>query len=723
MKKLELLSPAGSMESLKAAISAGCDAVYLGGYTFGARNYASNFSDQELIDAINYAHVYGVKVYVTVNTMIYEDETDRFIQYVDFLHQNNVDAVIIQDLGMMNYLRKTYPNLEIHASTQMNVHNVEGAKFLEKLGVKRVVLARETSIEVIKEIKKQTNIEIEIFIQGALCLSYSGQCLMSSLLGGRSGNRGTCSQCCRMQYDLFHNDKKINKDQYLLSTKDLNTLEYIKELVDIGVDSFKIEGRMKRPEYVYLMTNIYRKAIDGNLDSIENSLLEMKKIFNREFTKGFLFHEKNNNFINPKRPNHIGIPVGTIVSCSSKFTTIELTNEVIQEDGIRILNKKEDVGFILNKIYLHKKLVNSAKKGDIIEVPTKGFVQKGDLVLKTTDKKQMLSLQEQMKNTRKIDISMDIVIHKNEPISLSISDFNHKITVKSDYIVEEFQNLPTPKARIIEQFKKLGDTPFTLKNIQVDYEDSFVKISEINEIRRRAVQELIQARQYKIPYVKNTYEIDLPNYSTNRNISVMIRNLEDYHFIQNKKLDSIYMKSDIIEKIQDHRKVLKIPRVNFNLKEIQGKVLISDLGSLEKYKQVITDFGFNVANSYTVAFLHSLGVLKVTLSYELTKEQIKNIIEAYHKRYCVHPNLEVIVSSYPEVMISKFRLLDYFHVHNGKNYLKDKHQHQFKIEETSDIMTIYHFEKIKLDSNSIFELGINNVRIHIEDNDDINTLK
>ena len=149
----ELLSPAGNMESLKAAISAGCDAVYLGGYTFGARNYASNFSDQELIDAIDYAHIYGVKVYVTVNTMIYEDETDRFIQYVDFLHQNNVDAVIIQDLGMMDYLRKTYQNLEIHASTQMNVHNVEGAKFLEKLGVKRVVLARETSIELIKEIK------------------------------------------------------------------------------------------------------------------------------------------------------------------------------------------------------------------------------------------------------------------------------------------------------------------------------------------------------------------------------------------------------------------------------------------------------------------------------------------------------------------------------------------------------------------------------------------
>ena len=264
MKKPELLSPVGNIDALKAAINAGCDAVYLGGKLFGARSYAGNFDDEEMIEAIKYAHIYGVKVYVTMNTMIYESEVEAFINYVDFLHRNNVDALIIQDLGMMDLIRKTYPNLELHASTQMNVHNVEGVKLLEELGLKRVVLARETNIEKIKEIKQKTNIELEIFVQGALCISYSGQCLMSSLLNGRSGNRGTCSQCCRMKYDLISDNKKVNTDEYLLSTKDLNTLEHLDQLIEVGVDSLKIEGRMKRPEYVYLMTNIYRKAIDGN---------------------------------------------------------------------------------------------------------------------------------------------------------------------------------------------------------------------------------------------------------------------------------------------------------------------------------------------------------------------------------------------------------------------------------------------------------------------------
>ena len=213
MKKVELLSPAGNMECLKAAINAGCDAVYLGGYNFGARNYATNFSNEEIEEAIKYAHIYGVKVYVTVNTMIYENEVEEFIKYIDFLHKINVDAIIIQDLGMMDYIRKTYPNLEIHASTQMNVHNFEGALLLEKLGVKRVVLARETDPKIIKKIKEELNIEVETFVHGALCFSYSGQCLMSSLIGGRSGNRGTCSQCCRMKYDLFSQNIKLNQDK------------------------------------------------------------------------------------------------------------------------------------------------------------------------------------------------------------------------------------------------------------------------------------------------------------------------------------------------------------------------------------------------------------------------------------------------------------------------------------------------------------------------------
>lgn len=241
MKKTELLAPAGDMNCLKAAIKAGCDAVYLGGKMFGARSFAGNFTNEELIEAIKYAHLYGVKVYLTINTIIYESKVDNFLNFVRFAHQNNIDAVIIQDIGMFDLLRKKFPNLELHASTQMHIHNFQGALLAQKLGFKRIVIARETPIEVIKKIKENLNIEVEVFIHGALCVSYSGQCLMSALIGNRSGNKGTCSQVCRKSYDLLDkNENVVNKDKYLLSTKDLCTLEYLDELLKIGVDSLKI---------------------------------------------------------------------------------------------------------------------------------------------------------------------------------------------------------------------------------------------------------------------------------------------------------------------------------------------------------------------------------------------------------------------------------------------------------------------------------------------------
>ncbi len=230
MDKVELLAPAGDMDCLKYAIEAGADAVYLGGKTFGARSFAKNFTNEEIIEAIKIAHEYGVKIYVTINTLIYDNEVSDFMNYVKFLHENNVDAVIVQDFGMIDLLHQTYPNLEIHVSTQAHIHNLDGVKLMEKLGATRVVLARETSLETIKDICKNTNIELEIFAQGALCISYSGQCLMSSLLGGRSGNRGCCAGTCRLPYDLYNNElKKLHKNKYLLSTKDLTILPYINQ--------------------------------------------------------------------------------------------------------------------------------------------------------------------------------------------------------------------------------------------------------------------------------------------------------------------------------------------------------------------------------------------------------------------------------------------------------------------------------------------------------------
>ena len=328
MKKIELLAPAGNMESLIAAINAGADAVYLSGKKYGARAYAANFSDDELIEAINYAHLYDVKIYVTINTLIYENEINDFIDYVEFLYSNNVDAVIMQDLGAMDLVRQKFSELEIHASTQMNIHSLESVKLLEKLNIKRAVLSRELTIDDISHIKNNSNIELEIFVQGALCVSFSGQCLMSSLIGGRSGNRGTCAQCCRMKYDLIKNSDVIDSG-YLLSTKDLCALNNIDKLIDIGVDSLKIEGRMKRKEYVYLAVSLYRKAIDsycdtGKINITSKDIYDLKKIFNRKFTQGFLFNENNNNFINKERPNHQGVEIGKVISIkNNSFLLLE----------------------------------------------------------------------------------------------------------------------------------------------------------------------------------------------------------------------------------------------------------------------------------------------------------------------------------------------------------------------------------------------------------------
>ena len=333
--KYELLAPAGDMECLKWAIEGGCDAIYLGGNHFGARAYSKNFSDEELVEAIKYAHRYGVKVYLTCNTLIYDEEVEEFLKFVRFAHQNGIDAVLIQDLGMYDLVHQKFPDLEIHASTQMHIHNLEGALVAKKLGFKRIVLARETDIDTIKEIKEKTGLDVEVFVHGSLCVSYSGQCLFSSLVGGRSGNRGACAGSCRLPYDIVDKNNEVLNDtkKYPLSMKDLCAIASIGKLMDIGVDSFKIEGRMKSKEYVYLVTKLYRKAIDSYLDNkkvtIDYEILDkLKKVFNREYTLGFLNNVNNNDVINGKQPNNVGVKIGKVVKLTKTNALIKLEDEL-----------------------------------------------------------------------------------------------------------------------------------------------------------------------------------------------------------------------------------------------------------------------------------------------------------------------------------------------------------------------------------------------------------
>ena len=713
---MELLSPAGNFECLVAAIEAGCDAVYLGGKLFGARAFSNNFTDEELVEAIKYAHLYGVKVYVTVNTLIYEREVDNFMQYVDFLYKNNVDALIIQDIGMMDLIRKTYPNLELHASTQMHIHNIEGVKLVEKLGLKRVVLARETSIDTIKYIKENTNIELEIFVQGALCISYSGQCLMSALIGNRSGNRGSCAGCCRQPYNLVSNGKKVNKEEYILSTKDLSSLENIGNLIDIGVDSFKIEGRMKSREYVYLVTKMYRLAIDsylktGKVQINPEDLKNLKKIFNREFTKGFLNNAKNDEITNSYRPNHQGIKIGKVIKFKDNYISIKLSDDVNINDGIRI----GDTGFIITNMFKDKKKIEHGYKNDIISIYYKGNIKEED-VLKTTDYLLNKQIDFDIKNSkRKVNIDAKVEAYKDKNIKLEITDGINTVVVFGN-TVEKSINSPISFDKIKEQINKLGNTIYCLNNIEISGDkDIFISIKELNELRRKAIEELNDKRLYKYEYKKEEYKIDLPDFKEERNYNVLIDNVNQYDKIKALDFNTIYCEEDI----NDSRYVKRIDRVMNSFPQYNEKLLVGELGSVNYYENISTDFSLNVTNSYSVAFLHSIGVNKITLSHELNKMQIERLINSYINRYKKKPNLELIVFGRVEAMISKFNLNKLYAVDNS--YLQDRFNNLYPIVIKNNLMRIYDYKQLYIsDFEDYFDIGINNIRFNILTQEDLN---
>lgn len=714
MDKVELLAPAGDFSCLKAAIEAGCDAVYIGGKLFGARAFSSNFTDDEIIKAINYAHLFGVKVYVTTNTLIYDKEVERFLEYISFLHKNNVDAVIIQDLGMLDLVRQTFPNLEVHASTQMHIHNLDGASFMKKLGVKRVVLARETSISKIKEIKEKTNIDIEIFIHGALCVSYSGQCLMSSLIGNRSGNRGTCAGSCRQSYSIVdENNNIILNNKYPLSMKDLCSLENLKTLLDIGVTSLKIEGRMKSSSYVYTVVKLYRLAIDSyyknnNIYIDEKELYNLKKIFNREFTKGFLFDEENNKVINMKRPNHQGVEIGKVINYKNNVATIKLNDEININDGLRIVGKK-DIGVNVNNFYINSKLVKTAKKGDIITIKVNDKVEKDDKVLLTLDSK----LNEEINNIissnqRKVLVKAKFIAKEDKQITFELTDFINKVVVISENKVTKALNKPITKEEIKEKLNKIKDTVYKYESLDIEIDDNiFIPLNIINDLKRKAFEELNNKRLYKIPYKRCEYKRNVKSYPKEKLLNILILKDEDIDSLK-KKYDYIYSSNNI------DNTILLLPRVIDKYKENYNKdVLVGDIGYFNKHKGCITDTSFNVVNSYTVAFLHSLGAERVTLSYELTKKQIEILINAYEERYKAHPNLELVVEGYEEVMISKFSLNKYFN--NDKLYLKDRFNNLYKIKEKDNLMIIYNYKKRKDFNLSYYDIGINSLRINKEE--------
>lgn len=691
--KTELLAPAGNLEILKSAIEAGADAIYIGGKKFGARAFAPNFTNEEIKQACNLCHLYDVKLYVTINTVVFENEILDFIDFVKFLYEIGIDAVIVQDIGMINIIKKLFPRLEIHSSTQMHTHNNYCVKLLKSMGISRVVLAREMSLKEIKKLDK--NIEIEVFIHGALCASYSGCCLFSSLNGGRSGNRGACVGSCRLPYKIIKNGKIIKTDDYVLSTKDLCSVHNIKELLDSNINSFKIEGRMKNLHYVKYVTYVYRKLIDDyyadkKIDVPEETINNLKKLFNREFTKGYLFED---NIYNSKSPNHIGTFLGKVVKFNKNKIYIKLHDTLYQEDGIRFTNSKK--GMIVNKIYNEKGLlVNKVDKNSICIIDNKIGLDCNDLVNKTIDM-NLIKLVEEIKG-KKIAIKFEVKAKINEPLIITISDGKNKIT-ENFSVLEKAINKSTSKQEIFNKLNKLGNTPFYLDSINYDLDKVFIPMTILNEARRILCEKLISARTNFLRTSNVSYVSDFP-VKNKRDINVLVRNEKQLKFVLGK-VDKIYVTDYELYKAYKNKNIFyKVPRINYEDLNFENEnLLVSDLGALYKFSKqnnVITDYTLNVCNHESINTLSSFGSKQITLSPEITEYNICNY------------NTETIVYGRLELMAIK-------HLNYSGDYLVDKFENKYPI--INDHYTsILHFKNFDIIDKNIK----GNLRIELFDEDE-----
>lgn len=653
----ELLIPAGNFDSLNEAIFNGADAIYIGGKNFGARKFASNFTNEEICEAIKLCHLYDVKLYVTMNTLIKDSEVADFLRQVEFLYKNGIDAIIVQDFGMMCLILEKYPNLEVHTSTQANTSSIDTAQFYQSLGVKRVVLSRELSISDINNMN--LTIEKEAFIHGALCISYSGCCLMSSMLGGRSGNRGECAGICRLPYSLKYKDKIISKNKYLLSTKELNTSPKIDQLIKSSIYSFKVEGRMKSPEYVGFITKFYRNLIDGQKGfDIEKENDKLKTIFNRQFTLGHLFNENESNLINPNSPNHIGLRIGKVIAVTPKKITIKLDEGKVlnQQDGIRFLNSNK--GFIVN--YLYDKKNNLIKtSNNICIVDNKINLEKNDIVSKTID----YNLNQELKKlpVKKIAINITVKAFTNKPLEVTISDGKNTVEDKSIQVSEAISS-PISKEKLSSQLTKLGNTPFTCQNIQIAMDNNiFISIKEINDIRRSLVEKLIYERTLvrnktivrEVTYTKN-------NITPTNKIVASVMSEEQLKACLKMNISRIYVKDkNLFEKYKEHQSIYyELPRCEFSIqKNLESKTLVSDYFDFKKGKQLIGSYGLNVFNIYTAHYLYKHGLRTIAISPELSQEEVISFIKDYYEKFKNYPDIEYLVYGKVENMIIKGNIL------------------------------------------------------------------
>jgi putative protease len=699
---MELLAPAGNWDSFIAAMKNGADAVYLGGQQYSARQSAQNFEDKQVQEAVVYAHLRDKKVYVTVNTLIDNGEFAEVLDYLYKLQEIGVDAIIMQDMGLLDATRKVLPDLRLHASTQMTVHNRDGVLLLRDMDVKRVVLARELSLPEITAIASEAaGVELEVFVHGALCYSYSGQCLFSSMIGGRSGNRGRCAQPCRLAYELYtRNDKNRVKlpDQgrYLLSPADLCLIEYLPELKSAGVTSLKIEGRMKRAEYVAVVTRAYRQTLDILEENSEfrpgpEVKEKLLKIFNRNFSRGY-FIPDSTNFLSSRRPNNRGVYVGRVVEQNQNmFTRIKLSDKVSIGDGLVVwVGQGLAPAFVIKEMYVDGNRVLEASPGDIISLQIEGRVFPSDRVFKTHDERLLAEALESIREEKgsKIPVDAEVSLVLGQPMQMAlVYEKGLRVEMQTQNPAQQAKGHPLDEEILRAKIGRLGNTPFELRELKISGDlNLMVPLSEINEARRKAADLLIQ----KLLLSKQAKHIKGHDYWTGKSdylgkisigvcaqaslLSVTVSNSEQVDIALQNGADRVYLGMDGL----GTHKHLSLAQIRDLLSgEITGRIIpllprihkpneqnvyrqIADKGfsslmiaswadlkwGLHTGLTLLTDYSLNVFNSYSMGFLLQQGVSGICLSPELSFDRLQTFTDFSNVELLIHGELMLMESQH-----------------------------------------------------------------------------
>lgn len=702
---VELLAPAGSREALVAAVENGANAIYLAGNAFGARAYASNFDREALREAIHFAHLRKVAIHVTVNTIVADEEMGPLRDYLRFLYEAGADAVLVQDLGVARVAHETVPDLPLHASTQMSVSSLEGVRALAELGFTRVVLARELSLKEIRHICAHAPVEIETFMHGALCVCYSGQCLMSSMIGGRSGNRGRCAQPCRLPYTLVdEKGQDVLGDKagsYLLSPRDLSTIDVIPDLIEAGVSSLKIEGRMKRPEYVATVVRTYREAIDTYYAGkgyvvTQEERDDLAQIFNRDFTTAYLEGRPGKAMMSDRRPNNRGLLIGRVTAYDwdARIVTVKLSGRLGLGDQVDFWVKVGGrvTATISSLRDAEGREVEEGQAGDTVSFAIPSAVRDHDRVFKVYDARLMERAKETYASgapVRRIPVAIAVRAAIGEPLTVILCDAEgHRGEGRTDFIGEPARKRPLSEEIIRKQVSRLGTSVYEMKSLHCDIAgEVMVPMSEINEARRKAVEALdalrlkeIEAREHR-PEPKFTDRIARPT-PKKADFLVAVDTLGKAEAALAAGADGILFGGESYEHRviapEEYERAWQMAReagarIDFNTPRIvhdgQQKhaerllaafaafppdaVHVHNIAMLALVRR-LTDFAIHADyslisyNKQTLAFLKDYGASGATLSPELTAKEIRQLAkESPLPLTCiVHGRLELMVSNY-----------------------------------------------------------------------------